>query len=208
MTLRRTFALLLLVAAASCGGSGGSTPTTPSTPAPTPVPTPVPTPTPNPYAAACGTPLPPIPDAYGFKVKVQFEVTKDKKILNASPQVANPTYCQAAGMGGNSCNPRNENDPTRVPCDHYLAGTATTGVPGPDWFERVGSEWVRCPGPTETGGAPHCRVNEANQYLLDVKEAGTYQACGGEGTTHTCGVCTLDPDQFHIVHRNPAGLCN
>ena len=103
--LHRFLSFALISGIAACGG--GTAPTAPATPAPAPTPTPMPTPTPNPYATACGVPLPSFDDSYGYGIKVQLEPTLNKKILNASPILKNPTYCNAAGLTGFTiCNTR------------------------------------------------------------------------------------------------------
>jgi len=161
------------------------------------------------YAAPCGQPLPSLADAYGFKIKVQLEPSKQKKILNASPQVNNPAYCAAAGFGTIFCNTRKEDDPSRVPCDHYISGVSgLSGLPGPNWYQEINGQLLKCPGDNSAGDAPDCHLKAENQYLLDVYAGGTYKACGSRGSTGTCGVCTLDSDTFNTVHKNPAGLCS
>jgi hypothetical protein len=203
MRFSRLLALAVLVGASACGGGGtsgsGGTPTTPATP------TPAPTPTPNPFASACGTPLPPLQDFYGYGVKVQLEPTKNKKVLNASPLVRNAEYCAAIGQPGTFCRTRFETDPTREACDHYVSGMSDEGRPGPTWYEEVNGQLVRCGGLTLAGGAPDCSLKPENQYLLDVRAAGKYVACGGAGTK-SCGVCILS-EPFAVTHRTPAGLC-
>jgi hypothetical protein len=176
----------------------------------TPPPTTAPTPAPNQqYAAACGEPLPPLKDAYGFKVKVQLEPSKNKKILNASPQVANPDFCSEAGFGPIPfCNTRLETEPTRVPCDYYITGVSgITGKPGPNWYEEVGGQLVRC-GTGAPGESEHCFLKPENQFLLDVYAGGIYKSCGSRGSTGTCGVCIIDDSAFEKVHHSPAGLCD
>lgn len=201
--MRRYIALFLVTGLAACGG--GSNSVTP--PATTPVATPVPTPTPNPFAAACGTPLPAFADSYGFGVKVQLEPSRRLKVLNASPQVRNATYCAAAGIGGIICNTRFEYLPERVPCDHYLSGISETGRPGPNWYQEIGGRRLRCGGLGVPAEAPDCYLKDNNQYLLDVSAAGKYVACGGTGSPGTCGSCTLDESVFGVIHNSPAGLC-
>ena len=201
--MNRLPAFLLVLALAACGGSSSA----PTTPNPTPTPVPVPTPTPNAYAAACGVPLPAIADLYGYGVKVQLEPTRNKKILNASPLVRNAEYCQAVGQPGAFCRTRNELNPERVPCDHYMSGMSDEGRPGPTWYEEVNGQLVRCGGLSLAGAAPNCSLKEENQYLLDVRAPGKYVACAGEGSNKSCGVCILAEDTFGVIHRTPAGLC-
>ena len=179
-------------------------PTTPVTTAPTPTPSTAPT---NPFASACGQPLPSFNDSYGFGVKVQLEPTRNRKVLNASPQVRNDTYCAQVGIGGRSCNTRFEDDPTRVPCDHYMSGISETSRPGPNWFKEVNGRRLRCGGMGVTAETPDCLLKDTNQYLLDVTEPGKYVACGGTNSPGTCGHCILDPDDFGVIHSSPAGLC-
>ena len=203
VSMRRVLAVLLVTATAACGG--GSSPLTPAPPSPAP--TPVPTPTPNAFAAACGTPLPAINDLYGFAIKVQLEPSKFKKILNASPIVKNPAYCEAVDQAGQLCRTRIETNPERVPCDHYLSGISDEGRPGPTWYQEVDGKRRRCGGLTLPGDAPNCSLKEENQYLLDVSAPGKYIACAGTGSNGSCGVCVLADDSFGVIHRSPAGLC-
>jgi hypothetical protein len=201
--MRRFPACLLLLGLAACGG--GTDPVTP--PVTQPVATPVPTPTPNPFAAACGSPLPQFADSYGYGVKVQLEPSRFVKVLNASPQVRSAQYCAAAGIGGLICNTRFEDQPERVPCDHYLSGISDTGRPGPNWYQEIGGRRLRCGGMGLPEEAPNCTLKASNQYLLDVSAGGKYVACGGTGSPGTCGSCSLDQSDFGVVHPSPAGLC-
>ena len=43
----------------------------------------------------------------------------------------------ATGIGGLTCNTRFEDNPERVPCDHYMSGISLTSRPGPNWFKEV-----------------------------------------------------------------------
>jgi hypothetical protein len=142
-------------------------------------------------------------------IKVQLEPTLNRKVLNASPQIRNTQYCEAAGIPNTStCSTRREDNPQRVPCDHFVAGRAATGQPGPDWYQDVNGQLLRCGG---VGGvpqeAPDCRLKPENQYLLDVSAAGQYVACSGSGVTpRVCSGCLI-AEPFNVIHRNPAGLC-
>jgi len=208
MARRALFLSAVLLAA--CGGSdAGPTPATPpSTAAPAPSPSPSPTPATNPFAAACGAPLPSFADSYGFGTKVQLQPTRNRMVLNTQPQIRNPTYCTAVGIPGQICNTRREDDPTRVPCDHYMSGISFTGRPGPNWFQEVNGQLLRCGGvagvPDE---APDCHLKEENQYLLDVTGGGQFVACGGTGAPQTCGGCLLDDSLFGTFQPTTAGLC-
>jgi hypothetical protein len=204
--MRHFLALAVIVVIAACGGSPGGS-TTPTVPVATSTPTPAPTPSVNPYASSCGTPLPRIEDLYGFGVKVQLEPTKNKKILNGSPLVYNPQYCEAASLPGLFCHTRREEDPQRVSCDHYVSGMSETGRPGPNWYEEVDGRLLRCGGLGVPAEAPDCRLKEENQYLLDVFAPAKYKACGGTGSNGSCGVCILSPDVWGVIHSSPAGLC-
>jgi len=195
--MRRLFVYALIAGLAACGGNS----TSPTAPPSTVPPTPAPTPSPNPFAAACGNPLPPFADSYGFGIKVQLEPSDAKKIINASPIIKNAEYCAAAGFLGHTiCNTRKEDNPERPPCDHYLSGIADTGKPGPNWFEQVGGQLVKCGEP-----GTHCELKPENQYLLDVYSVGKYVACGGKGSPGTCGVCILLT--FDRNHKSTGGLC-
>jgi hypothetical protein len=202
--MRRFAACFLLSGLVACGGGGGGSTPPPVTP---PVATPVPTPTPNPFAAACGQPLPQFADSYGFGVKVQLEPSRRVKVLNASPQVRSAQYCAAAGIGGVICNTRFEDQPERVPCDHYLSGISQTGRPGPNWYQEINGQRLRCGGLGVPFEAPDCALKDNNQYLLDVSNPGKFVACGGTGSPETCGNCVLSEDVFGVVHASPAGLC-
>jgi hypothetical protein len=196
--------VVLAISLAACGGS--STPAAPPTPSTLPPP-PSPSPSVNPYAAACGTPLPPFANSYGFGIKVQLEPSRSLKVLNASPLIRNPQYCEAAGLFGVICNTRLETMPERVPCDHYLSGISETGRPGPNWFAKVNGRLLKCGGQGVAGETSDCMLKDSNQYLLDVRSGGIYVACGGTGSPGTCGSCVLDDSTFGTIHASPAGLC-
>ena len=208
MQISRSFASLLVLALAACGGGNSSSPGTPvagGTPPPTPAPTP--TPVANAFAAACGTPLPAFKDSYGYGIKVQLEPSKLRKVLNASPQVRNEEYCRQTGLFGQFCNTRLETNPERVPCDHYLSGISDTGMPGPNWYQQVDGKLLKCPGDSTPGDAPGCHLKAENQYLLDIRQGGVYKACGGTGSPGTCGVCVIDDSTFGTTHQSTGGLC-
>jgi hypothetical protein len=204
--MRRILALVLFAGTAACGGGTTTPPSTmpPATPTP---PAATPTPAANPFAAACGSPLPSFADSYGFGVKVQLEPSRSRKVINASPQVRNATYCQQAGIGGITCNTRFEDNPERVPCDHFLSGISLSGRPGPNWFKEVNGTRLRCGGQGVAAETDSCNLKDSNQYLLDVMHPGKYVACGGTGSPGTCGHCILDDDDFGVIHNSPAGLC-
>jgi hypothetical protein len=205
--MKKSLAVVALVSLAACGG-GSSSPTTPSqpTPTPTPTPSPTPTPTPNAYAQACGEPLPPWEDAYGFSIGVLRD-GDTIKILNASPLIRNPSYCAEIGLPGPYCKTRPEGHPQRAACDHYLSGISLSGRPGPNWFQVIDGQWFNCGG---YAGVPDegstCGLKESDQYLLDVSGPAIYRACGGEGGTETCGGCVLDPWTFD-PNRTDRGFC-
>jgi hypothetical protein len=198
--------LALLAGLAGCGG--GDNPAAPGPPTggatPTPTATPSPTPTPNPYAAACGTPLPNPADMYGYRIKVQLEPSRNRKILNASPQVRNAAYCAAVGLGGTFCNTRLETDPQREACDHYLSGISDTGRPGPDWYQVVNDQNVRCGGMGLPSEGAACVLKEITQYMIDITAPGKYRACSQSGS---CGVCVIEESAWGVIHPSPAGLC-
>ena len=206
--MRRLLAVGLIAVLPACGGS--DSPVTPGNPAPSaqPTPAPAPTPTPNPFAAACGSPLPAFGDSYGFGTKVQLEPSRNRKVLNTQPQIRNASYCTSVGIPGLICNTRREDDPSRVPCDHYMSGISDTGRPGPNWFQEVNGRLLKCGGfggvPAE---APNCFLKESNQYLIDVTAGGHYIACGGAGSPGTCGPCVLDQSLFGRFNPTTAGQC-
>ena len=204
--MRRALPFVLLAVTAACGGSDSNNAPTPPTVAPTP--TPAPTATPNPFAAACGAPLPSFADSYGFGTKVQLQPTRNRMVLNTQPQIRNQAYCTSVGIPGLICNTRREDDPSRVPCDHYMSGISDTGRPGPNWFQEVNGRLLRCGG---VGGvpreAPDCELKPENQYLLDVTRGGQFVACGAAGAPQTCGGCLLDDSLFGTFQPTTAGLC-
>ncbi len=211
-------ALALFLLLPGCGGSTSAptaAPTTPvvtatptPAPTPTPTPTPVPTPTPNPFAAGCGSPLPPFADSYGYGIKVQLEPTRNRKVINASPMIKNSDYCAAAGIPGYSfCNTRLETNPQRPFCDHYLSGTSQTGRPGPDWYQVVNGQRLRCGGLGVPSEAPDCNLKDNDQYLLDIRGPGHFVACGGKGSPGTCGECLISDAEFGSLHDSLGGLC-
>lgn len=203
--MRRFLGCIALIPLSGCGGSTpAADPPTAATPAPTPTPSAPPT---NPFAAACGSPLPSFNDSYGFGIKVQLEPTRNRKVLNASPQVRNDAYCAAVGIGGRACNTRFEDNPQRVPCDHYMSGISESTRPGPNWFKEENGRRLRCGGMGVSAETPDCKLKDTNQYLLDVTEPGKYVACGGTNSPGTCGHCILDPNDFGVIHSSPAGLC-
>jgi hypothetical protein len=186
-------AVFLTLALAGCGSSS-PTPSTPTggTPA-TPTPAPTTTPTPVASANACN-PLPPKDKFYGFHVKVQVD-QGNKRILNASPLVADPAYCASIGIVAEFCETRYEDDPQRPACDDYISGVSNTGRPGPTWtmVASNGSE-TPCRGVNEGGDADGCKNNPTNQYLAFVfGDGGQFKACGGTGTNGSCGLCNLRP---------------
>jgi hypothetical protein len=199
--MRHVLIVVLALGIAACGGGGSAGP--PAAPGTPPPPAPSPTPSANPFAAACGQPLPSYADAYGYGIKVQLEPTKNKKILNASPAVRNLDYCLAAGFVNTLiCNTRKEDDPTRVPCDHYMSGMSDQGVPGPNWYQDMGNfpaeQLVKCGTPGTT-----CSLKPENQYLLDINEVGRYVACST--ATGTCGDCVIETMQQST--GSLGGLC-
>ena len=206
--MQRWLGCMALISLFGIFGCGGSTPAvdppTAATPAPTPTPAAAPV---NPFAAACGQPLPPWGDSYGFGIKVQLEPSKNRKVLNASPQIRNEAYCASVGIGGRSCNTRFEDNPQRVPCDHYLSGISESNRPGPNWYKEVDGRRLRCGGMGVPAETSDCKLKDTNQYLLDVTEPGKYVACGGNNSPGTCGNCVLAEKDFGVVHTSPAGLC-
>ncbi|MCM2254446.1 MAG: hypothetical protein NDJ94_02125 [Vicinamibacteria bacterium] len=195
---------LALLPLAACGGGDSGGGSVPSPPTGATTPTPTPTPTPNPFAAACGTPLPNPADMYGYRIKVQLEPSRNRKIINASPQVKNAQYCAAVGLGGEFCNTRLETDPQREACDHYLSGISATGRPGPNWYQVVNAQNVACSGEGLPNVGAACVLKDITQYMVDITSWGKFRACSASGS---CGVCVIEEGDWGVIHNSPAGIC-
>jgi len=204
MSLRsKRFAVLgstaVLAAAAftlsSCGGgaSSGSVPTT--LPTPTPTPTPAPTPTSVLPAGMVCDPTP--PPLYGINVKVHADSGGARKILDSRPVVINMNnFCEKAGFATTAkfCYTRQEGDPQATACDYLAVGrSAETGRFGPTWYYN---------GKLCSGGAGEdgCSNNPDNQFLVDIRGDGVFEACAGdeiplsqdpEKPGSRCGSCTI-----------------
>jgi len=173
MTKRLRGALAALVLTLpSCGGGGGSNPTPVVTP--TPVPTPAATPTPTsglPAGMVCDPTPPPL---YGITVKVHLDSGALRKTLDSRPRVINiDGYCGKAGFGASDkfCWTRPEGDPQAEACDYLAVGRASdTGRWGPTWFW----ESKAC---TAGVGEIGCANHPDNQFLVNIRGDGTYEAC-------------------------------
>jgi hypothetical protein len=138
---------------------------------------------------------------------VQLEPTRNKKVLATQPQIRDREYCAAAGFPNTLiCNTRSEDDPERIPCDHYLSGISDQGRPGPNWFQDMdegpGERLVKCGEPGTT-----CELKPENQYLLDIYAVGRYVACGGVGSPGDCGDCGIETMDRRPPNTSLGGLC-
>ncbi len=192
----------LAVAAASllglvaCGGGGSSSnPTTPVA-TPTSVPTPTATPTPRatlPAGLVCDPTPPPL---RGLVVKIHNNVGT-RKTLDSRPQVINvDNFCEKAGFATTAkfCFTRTEGDEQAVACDYLAVGQSPeTGRWGPTWTYN-GKPCAGQPG--ENG----CTNHQDNQFLLNTRGDGTYEACvaaeiplsqNPDLPGSRCGKCTI-----------------
>lgn len=187
---------LALAALAACGGGGsGSNPTTPG-PTPTPVPTPAATPTPVnalPAGLVCDPTPPPL---YGIIVKVHNNVGA-RKTLDSRPVVINVNnFCERAGFASTArfCFTRTEGDTQATACDYLAVGKSPeTGRWGPTW------SWNGKPC-TAGAGEDGCSNHPDNQFLLNTRGDGTYEACVAADIPLSqnpdlpgsrCGTCTI-----------------
>jgi len=165
-------AALALGALVACGGGSGSNPTPVSTPNPTPTPAATPTPTSALPAGMVCDPTP--PPLYGINVKVLFDSGGLRRTLDSRPRVINMDgYCGKAGFGATDkfCWTRQEGDPQAVACDYLAVGRAgDTGRWGPTWFY----EGMPC---SATGTQLGCSNHPDNQFLVNTRGDGTYEAC-------------------------------
>ncbi len=184
-------AAIAVMALTGCGG-GGSGPTPVVTP--TPVATPIPTPTPVSNGLNC---VPSPPPLYGIQVKVIFDSGGERRALDSRPQVINiDGYCGKAGFGDSDkfCFTRTEGDPMAEACDMLAVGRAgDTGRWGPTWSYNGGPCTA---GPGENG----CSNHDSNQFLVNTRGDGSYQACAAadiplsqdpDRPGSRCGTCTI-----------------
>lgn len=189
-----------LAALLACGGGGsGSNPTTPVT-TPTPVPTPAATPTPVntlPAGMVCDPTPPPL---YGLIVKIHNNVGT-RKTLDSRPVVINVNnFCEKAGFASTArfCFTRTEGDTQAPACDYLAVGKSPeTGRWGPTWTYN-GRPCTA--GPGEDG----CTNNPDNQFLLNTRGDGVYEACVADDIPLSqnpdlpgsrCGKCTITNGQ-------------
>lgn len=184
-------AAIAVLAFSGCGGSSaGPSPVTTPTPAPTPAATPSPVTT----GLDC---FPTPPPLYGIPVKVIFDSGGERRALDSRPQVINiDNYCEKAGFASSAkfCFTRTEGDPMAAACDMMAVGRASdTGRWGPTWSYN-GKPCTAGP------GEPGCSNHESNQFLVNTRGDGVYEACASADTPLSqdpvrpgsrCGVCTL-----------------
>ena len=185
------------LALSACGGGGTSAgPTVVSTPA-TPAATPKASPTPAvalPAGMVCDPTPPPL---YGLKLKVHANSGGARRILDSRPVVINVDgYCEKAGFASSAkfCYTRDEGDPQATACDYLVVGrSAETGRFGPTWSYNG----KPC---TAGAGEDGCSNNPDNQFLVNARGDGQYQACvASEIPLSTdpnlpgsrCGDCTI-----------------
>lgn len=184
-----------LTALLACGGGGSGSNPTPVASA-TPTPTPAATPTPAsalPPGMVCDPTPPPL---YGIIVKVHNNVGT-RKTLDSRPVVINVNnYCEKAGFATTArfCFTRTEGDTQAPACDYLAVGkSAETGRWGPTWT------WNDKPC-TAGAGEDGCTNHPDNQFLLNTRGDGTYEACVAADIPLSqnpdlpgsrCGKCTI-----------------
>ena len=184
-----------LSALLACGGGGSGSNPTPVASA-TPTPTPAATPTPAsalPAGMVCDPTPPPL---YGIIVKVHNNVGT-RKTLDSRPVVINVNnFCEKAGFATTArfCFTRTEGDTQAPACDYLAVGkSAETGRWGPTWT------WNGKPC-TAGAGEDGCTNNPDNQFLLNTRGDGTYEACVAADIPLSqnpdlpgsrCGKCTI-----------------
>jgi len=156
----------------ACGGGGSGSNPTPVV-SPTPTPTPAATPTPAsvlPPGMVCDPTPPPL---YGLIVKVHNNLGT-RKTLDSRPVVINVNnFCERAGFATTAkfCFTRTEGDTQAPACDYLAVGKSPeTGRWGPTWT------WNGKPctaGPGQDG----CTNHPDNQFLLNTRGDGVYEAC-------------------------------
>jgi hypothetical protein len=191
----RLIRALLVVGAAltvagllSCGGNGN-----PTQPPANPRTTMTTTTTLPPSSGFHCSPSP--PPLYGISIKIQDQGDGYHRQLDSRPWVINVDgYCEKhTGRGGAYCRTAREGDPDMADCDKMAVGQATnTGRWGPTW-KRNGKLCV-------AGEDPGCRNNPNNQFLLNTKGDGVFEACANpsiplsQDPNHPgarCGRCVL-----------------
>jgi hypothetical protein len=184
-------AAVAVMALSGCGGaSSGPTPVT----NPTPVPTPSATPAPVSTGLNC---VPAPPPLYGIAVKVIFDSGGERRALDSRPQVINiDGYCAKAGFADSAkfCFTRTEGDPMAAACDMMAVGRAgDTGRFGPTWSYNG----KPC---TAGAGEPGCSNHDSNQFLVNTRGDGVYEACAAADIPLSqdpvrpgsrCGTCTI-----------------
>jgi len=162
---------LALGALVACGGGGSSNPTPVASPTPTP--TPAATPTPRaalPAGMVCDPTPPPL---YGIVLKVHNDLG-GRKTLDSRPVVTNVgDFCERAGFASTAkfCFTRTEGDTQAPACDYLAVGrSAETGRWGPTWT------WNDKPC-TAGAGENGCSNHPDNQFLVNTRGDGTYEAC-------------------------------
>jgi len=170
---RRGFAYIALLMLPACGGGNSAQPTPVATPTPAPTPTQAATPAPSaslPPGLVCDPTPPPL---YGLVVKVHNDVG-NRKTLDSRPIVINVGgFCEKAGFAASArfCFTRREGDPQATACDYLAVGMAgDTGRWGPTWSFN-GKPCTAAPG--ENG----CSNHPDNQFLLNTRGDGEYEAC-------------------------------
>jgi hypothetical protein len=169
LLLRRTAALITVLAISGCGGSGSGNPNPPSTLPPITTP-----PTTLVVTSLCTAPTP--PPLFGMRVKLQLD-NGFRKQLDSWPIVPDVDgYCRKVGLDGFRCETRGHDDPQRPACDALVVGRAgDTGRFGPTW-----SVDGKVCNPAVNPGDPGCSNHPDNQFLVIARGNGEFLACASD----------------------------
>jgi hypothetical protein len=137
------------------------------------------------------------PPLYGIQIKIHLDSGGLRKTLDSRPRVINMNgFCGKAGFGASDkfCWTRPEGDPQAEACDYLAVGhAADTGRWGPTWYW----ESKLC---VAQSGQNGCTNHPDNQFLVNVRGDGTYEACAAPDVPLSqdpdrpgtrCGRCTI-----------------
>jgi hypothetical protein len=114
------------------------------------------------------------PPLYGINVKVHNWPGGERRVLDSRPIVINVNnYCERAGFASSArfCFTRTEGDSQSVACDYLAVGKSPeNGRWGPTWSYN---DKPCTAGPGENG----CSNHPDNQFLLNTRGDGEYEAC-------------------------------
>jgi hypothetical protein len=131
-----------------------------------------------PVGSGCYRPFP--PPLYKMNCR-DYMNAGDHHVIDSTPIVADPLYCQAVGYtdGRIQCAIRPDGALDREACENWRIGTAKdTGRVGPTWTKKDGSYCTD----KESG----CVNSPNSQYQLLAYAPGTYTVCANKGDAKCC----------------------